>query len=295
MSDTKLLVSIALCTYNGEKYLAQQLDSLVKQDYTNLEIVILDDFSTDATIQILKSYEKKNSEITLIQNSSNIGFNKNFEKALSYCSGQYIAIADQDDVWMQNKITIMMEHIGDNLLLYHNSNYINENGFLMNKSTQTHHRFISGYCAKNLIYYNCVSGHSCLISKKLLTITPPFPVNFYYDWWLAYTAACAGKIDYLNLSLVNHRLHNHSTTARDNCDSKSGRIYHLNLFINHNGTPDTLKKLLVRLMENYQNQISDNISQSLFILLFKNAKQLFFIRKKSLFSEFKFIINESRK
>jgi len=101
------LASIAMCTYNGEKYLREQLDSLVAQDYPNLEIVIVDDCSTDSTPQLLEEYAGQHPNFTIHQNEQNMGFRRNFEKALKLCSGEIISLCDQDDIWFPNKISAL--------------------------------------------------------------------------------------------------------------------------------------------------------------------------------------------
>ena len=223
----------------------------------------------------------------------NIGFNANFWKALSLTTGSFIAIADQDDIWLADKIEVLLYAIKDNLLIYHDSNYIDGSGKTMEKSTQSHHRFVKGYCAINLIYYNCVSGHTCLMSRDLLKIIPPLPDGFYYDWWFAYTAASLGQIDYINEKLVNHRMHSQSLTAKDNSSAKRLRLHHFNLFINHPFTPNSLKKILAKLTLLYQTLEHKKFSIQLFLFLYRNASELFIIRKKSRFSKLKFLIRES--
>jgi glycosyltransferase involved in cell wall biosynthesis len=293
MKADQPLVSIALCTYNGEKYLRQQLDSLLAQSYSNLEIIIVDDASIDGTIALLKQYQGDNSNIKLVLNEQNIGFNQNFKKAIELCTANLIAIADQDDIWESEKISLLVDNIGDNLLLYHDSAYIDQEGNLTGKNTTSHHRFVSGNCAENLIYYNCISGHACLIKKELLSLTPEFDPAFYYDWWLAYTAACTGKINFITQKLVRHRKHSASSTGNDKTDARKLRIKHFQLFINHPLTSKPLKQLLIKLSEHYQQLDGTKFSFSLFNLLLTKASSLFFIRKKSLYSQIRFIIKES--
>ncbi|TCC93534.1 glycosyltransferase family 2 protein [Pedobacter frigiditerrae] len=293
MSQHTSLVSIALCTYNGEKYLKAQLDSLVIQDYQNLEIIIVDDCSTDNTVSIIKEYQKLRSNITLYINEKNLGFNKNFKKALENCKGDYIAFADQDDMWELNKISKMVENIGDNLLIYHNSAYIDENGIPNGLSKKSHHKFVSGDCAINFLYYNCVSGHACMINKDLLETTPPFPKDFYYDWWFAYTAANTGRINFLNESLVKHRKHSNSSTSADHTDPRSLRLYQFKLFLAHPMTIGSVKEMLLKLIHNYEELRFKKFSLKLFSILIRNAHQLFYIRKKSVYSRLKFLITES--
>ncbi|WP_421945293.1 glycosyltransferase [Pedobacter sp.] len=295
MATKQPLVSIALCTYNGEKYITKQLDSILKQDYPNLEIIISDDISSDGTATILKNYAAKYQNIKFWVNESNLGFNQNFKKAMDNCSGDFIAIADQDDIWLENKISLLMENIGDNLLIYHDSAYIDNQDKPTGKSTLSHHRFVKGECAKNLLYYNCVSGHTCLIKKELLSLTPNFPTNFYYDWWLAYTAACTGKITFITNKFVLHRKHEESSTGKDKTDAKTTRIAHLNLFLNHPLTPKNLKEFIQSLLKGYGVLNTNSFSSKLFNILLSNINSLFYIRKRSVASLIKLIYRESSK
>lgn len=295
MARKEPLVSIALCTYNGERYLAKQLDSLLAQDYPNLEIIIVDDCSTDKTLMLLEAYKVQNRHLTIVKNTQNIGFNANFKKAMDHCNGSYIAIADQDDIWHPKKISTMVNAIGSNLLLYHNSTYIDERGGKLGTSTLSHHRFVKGNCSSQLWYYNCVSGHACLLHRSLLTLSSPFPAHFYYDWWLAYTAACTAKISYLNAELVEHRLHSESSTQKDTAQGRALRIEHFNLFLRHPLTSEANQTLLRTLVSEYEKLRYQNFSLKLFSLLLAHAATLFYVRKKSLFSRIKFILRECSK
>ena len=87
----KALVSIALCTYNGGAYLGEQLDSIVNQSYSPLELIAVDDCSTDNTLDILKEYAAKYPFIKVFVNPENLGYIRNFEKALQLCNGDFIA------------------------------------------------------------------------------------------------------------------------------------------------------------------------------------------------------------
>jgi len=117
------LVSIALCTYNGDTYISSQLDTIINQTYGNIEIIVVDDGSTDNTLPILKHYEET-GKIKLYRNNTNLGFIKNFEKAISLCTGDYIALSDQDDLWELNKIELLVNTIGENMLIFSDSEFI---------------------------------------------------------------------------------------------------------------------------------------------------------------------------
>jgi len=128
MNDSNIpLVSIVLCTYNGEKYLQAQLDSLIDQTYKNVEIIIVDDCSKDNTRSILLNYQSLYPFIKVFLNSENIGFNKNFAKAIGLTGGEFVAICDQDDIWDLNKLEELKENIADKGVIFSNSRLIDVN------------------------------------------------------------------------------------------------------------------------------------------------------------------------
>lgn len=101
-------VSVVLCTYNGEKYIREQLESIVSQTYPIHELLIQDDCSTDATPLIIEEYKEKYPFIRFYRNKNNLGFNRNFWKAFEKVTGDYIAISDQDDIWVDTKIEVLV-------------------------------------------------------------------------------------------------------------------------------------------------------------------------------------------
>ena len=101
----EMRISIALCTYNGDPYLSELLESLAGQDFRPCELVVCDDGSTDSTLSILNEFEHVAPfPIRIFNNTENLGVIKNFEKALSLCTGDYIAPCDQDDIWQPEKL-----------------------------------------------------------------------------------------------------------------------------------------------------------------------------------------------
>jgi len=294
MRQKRPLISIALCTYNGERYIQEQLVSILKQSYKNIEVIILDDCSIDRTYTLLEEFRLADPRIKLFRNEKNIGYNQNFSKALTLAGGEYIAIADQDDIWEKEKIELLLHGIGDNLLFYHDSVLIDEEGRLIGKKISDLHRFVKGNCSDLLLYHNCVSGHASFFHKDLLTYCLPLPEGFYYDWWIAYTASCTGKINFTRQALVFHRRHVHSATGKD-CSrvTRKYRIEILNHFNQYPHTPPATKKFLGRLLEGYAELQEKKFSFKLFFFLLVNARKLFFTRKKSIFSMIKFGIKES--
>ena len=124
---TNKTVSIVMCTYNGERYLKEQLMSLLNQTYSPIEIIIQDDLSTDNTLEIIHDYQERYPNIIhSFQNSRRLGYNQNFLTAYQKANGYYIASADQDDIWETNKIEILVREIGDSMLIFHNSVLFNQ-------------------------------------------------------------------------------------------------------------------------------------------------------------------------
>ncbi len=214
-------VSIALCTYNGGRFLNQQLQTLVKQSYGNLEIVIVDDCSTDDTYEILSNFSREYPIIKLFKNEQNLGFIKNFEKAIKNCFGDYICLCDQDDSWDLLKVEQLVANIGENILIYHDSNFIDQHGELINEETMSsRYNMYEGSSPLPFLLSNCISGHAAMFSKKLIDSLLPFDKNFYHDWWIAYVAFNTNKpVKYLDKILVSYRQHLNSIT--DNFEIKS--------------------------------------------------------------------------
>ena len=206
------LVSIALCTYNGERFLAQQLNTLISQTYKNLEIIVVDDCSVDNTFSILTDYASKHDNIHLYKNEYNKGFLKNFEEATLYCKGDFIAFCDQDDLWHPQKIELQVAAIGDNMFIYHDSEFIDDNDQPLGKKMSDVFNFYRGGQSEVFLFNNCVSGHAMLIRRGLLKYAFPLKENYYHDWWLAYVATNIGTIDFIPQCLVQYRQHEESNT-----------------------------------------------------------------------------------
>ena len=210
-TKNEALISIALCTYNGERFLADQLRSITNQTYQNLEIIVVDDCSTDKTVDILESAQKSDPRIMIYKNEENLGFIKNFEKALERCSGGFIALSDQDDVWLPHKIETLHREIGDNLLIYSAVDLINEEGHPIPGTFPRLNR-IEGHCPLSLILGNCVIGHTCLIRKELIETALPIPSGvFSHDQWLAIASSATGQLKASTDTLSHYRTHSENT------------------------------------------------------------------------------------
>ena len=222
----KELVSIAMTTYNGEKYLIQQLDSILTQTYKNLEVIICDDKSLDNTAKIIKEYQKSDSRIKFFPNETNLGFKKNFEKAISFCSGEYIALSDQDDIWEKNKIELLLENIKDFDLIHSACSLIDENSIQISPLWLKEDDL--KYTFSKIIFGNSVTGCTTLFKKELLKDFFPIPRGeYYHDWWLALLAIKGNGIVFFNKPLVKYRQHSSQDTGAniDTLRKKLNRYY----------------------------------------------------------------------
>ncbi len=174
-------VSVVMCTYNGEKYLREQLDSILNQTYPIYEIIIQDDASTDRTWEIIQRYKKKFPIIKSFRNEKNIGYSFNFRKALFRSSGDYIALSDQDDIWLPNKIEMQLNKIKDKLLSVSQSIIINQDG----KETESFKVYNPYISIEELIFHHAISGHQCMINRKMLSYISRIDVEIAHDYMIS--------------------------------------------------------------------------------------------------------------
>lgn len=296
------LVSIALCTYNPGKYLFPLMDSLLGQTWKDIEIVCCDDGSRDGSLSVLEEYQAKHpGKIKIYKNKSNLGYIKNFEQCLALCSGDLIAIADHDDAWKPNKVETLAHAIGDAMMVYSDSVFIDEDGNELPKKISDIFRLHDDPPAEAFLFYDFVWGHTSLIKKELLEYALPVPADMPYDSWLAFTAASISKIKYVDAVLTGWRQHPGSFStvmAERNKQRRSmqGRgmmefrekLHRVELFCEHKYAKD--RPFIIELHERYAS-IEKGYSWPLFFFLLKHHKKLFPIWKRNYLSR----LNEFRK
>lgn len=290
------LVSIAVCTYNGQRYLKEQLDSLVFQTYQNIEIIVVDDCSTDQTISILAEYEGSNANFNFVINNINLGYAKNFEKAISLCKGKYIALSDQDDIWELDKIEKQVAEIGLHALVYHDSKCIDENGNEIKQNLSDVYRLYEGKSSLPFLFYNCVSGHSMLFTSELIPLLLPFDKRFFHDRWIAFIASERGGVKLIPEKLVSYRQHQTSITDFLKLKEIDDPIKHQ--FFNQDLIEWAQKCEVSSIKEKrfYKSFLKCFDSQNniikkymLLLLLLANLDLLFYINKKSIISKLNFV------
>jgi glycosyltransferase involved in cell wall biosynthesis len=208
------LVSVAVTTYNGERFLREQLDSIHNQTYNNIEVVVTDDCSIDGTTRILEQY-KKRYNLRFYVNERNLGYVRNFERAISLCQGKYIALADQDDTWFPEKIEKLVNAIGDYSLIFSDAILIDRD----HKKISDSFKRTSTYLADTdtpflqLCFHKCIYGCTMLFRGELLEHVLPIPYGIRnHDWWLPIVAAKNGGVQYLDKKLMFYRQHDNNIT-----------------------------------------------------------------------------------
>jgi glycosyltransferase involved in cell wall biosynthesis len=214
-------ISVALIVYNGANYMRTQLDSILAQTHKVDEIIVVEDASTDNTIEILNNYSKENPELFFIQhNEKNIGSYKSIEKSIKACTGDIIILADHDDYWETHKVGSIIKWFEENPkidglmtngLLIDAKGEINSNYFLWDSMCFPYKNITN---TEDLRLYintieNCATGAAMAFRNNLSFLQQPFPVikYFIHDRWLAINLAEQNSLGILDEKLIRYRIH----------------------------------------------------------------------------------------
>ena len=217
------MISVCIPTYNGEKFLKPQVDSVLSQLSQDDEIIVSDDGSSDNTIEILKSY--KDRRIKIFKNSRK-GVISNIENALQQSIGEYIFLCDQDDVWVENKVSIMIKAmvesdlvVSDCYVTDQNLNIIYESFYKQNNSKAN--RWLA-------LLKNPYLGCCMAFNRKVLDKALPFPSKIpMHDIWIGNVAAFKFQIKFISDKLIFYRRHGNNTSTAS-APTKASLIKQLN-------------------------------------------------------------------
>lgn len=213
------MISIAMATYNGAKYIREQMDSLLSQTIQDFEIVICDDCSTDGTPSILKKYAALDPRIHVYNNDKNLGFKLNFEKVVSLTQGDYVALCDQDDIWFPNHIELLLRLSDCEAdIICGRPVFVNEKGqklpckydYLKMDYVPTNKIDVARHV---ILGFNSYQGASMLIKRTFFEKALPIPdgVDF-HDAWFAALSAFMGGIKYVDAPTMHYRRLHDSVT-----------------------------------------------------------------------------------
>lgn len=283
-------VTVVLCTYNGEKYIEQQLHSIRNQSYNNLLLLVSDDASTDGTWELLKIHAAIDPRIQLHQNTINQGYNQNFSQTCARVTTPLLAFADQDDLWHEEKIEKLVNALENNTpLIYCDSRSFTGDTPLTTPPKSLYQRF-EGKNILNLCLYNTVNGHAILARTDFIKKILPFPAHLFYDWYIAGKAALAGGVQYLPELLVYQRMHSSNASVfGERAGQKKTKLLHMTAVRAHCKSFAESTEISSRSLQVLQQWIAclDQLIEKRnawpsFIFMMRYRKALFFYKKRKI-------------
>lgn len=205
-------VSVCMATYNGEKYIKEQIASILSQLSADDEIIISDDNSTDNTLEIVSSFN--DNRIKIFKNNLGKGYSNNFENAISHAIKDVIFLSDQDDIWMADKVKKMMLALNDNDLVISNALITDQN---LIPTLGSH---FNVYGTKKGFFNNWIKtryiGACMAFKKEMLDKLLPFPQNknlCAHDYWIANVGEFYFKVEIINEPLIKYRRHGENAST----------------------------------------------------------------------------------
>jgi len=213
-------IDILLATYNGQEYLAEQIDSILAQSNQDWLLLVRDDGSNDNTVRIIEDYASRlPGRIKLVTDNGNrLGANLNFGKLLEYADTEYIMFSDQDDVWLPNKIELTLNAMKaaeriypDKPILIHTDLKVMDSQLnTIADSMWSYQKLFPevGDDLNRIMAQNVVTGCTVMINRKARAVSTPIPREaVLYDWWIALNVCKHGKIVYLSIPSILYRQH----------------------------------------------------------------------------------------
>lgn len=209
-------VQILMSTYNGEKYLREQLDSLLKQTYPHIEILIRDDGSSDSTLNILKAYERKYDQIKVLE-GNNIGVTESFFELLKKSDSDYIAFCDQDDIWLAEKVERAVEKlqsIKGPALYCSNKILVDADAKIIANNKKDKLRPGFGNAVIECICTGCTILMNRELTENIKCHLPERAIL--HDWWCYLVACYVGKVIFDEEAYILYRQHGENVVGLSN-------------------------------------------------------------------------------
>lgn len=246
------MISVCIATYNAEKYLLPQVDSILKQIGEKDEIVVSDDGSTDRTLEVLKKYGDKRIKIFINSHVNttlkgvrlkNYRIIKNFENSISHANGDYIFLSDQDDIWMPNKVQVIMRYLmSDYDLVYSNGAICNSSGQIVRDY------FFSSKPSMSIIgniFHNSFWGATMAFRKDVVKFFIPFPRRIpMHDQWIGLMARYYCSVFFIDQNLILYRRHDDNASF---CGEKSQNRIWVKMYFRI----CVILNLFVKILKNY--------------------------------------------
>ena len=229
-NQKKRVVSVCMATYNGENYIKEQVESILTQlDFCD-ELIVSDDQSTDHTVDILQSISDPRLKIFIHATPS--VYTANFENALMKAKGDYIFLADQDDVWLPNKVSACVQALCEYDFVMHDAKIVNSNKDIITDSRNLKYHVKNGFI-RNFIktrYLGCCMA----FRREVLDYCLPFPKNHnlaLHDAWLALNSELFFQTFILEEQLILYRRHGNNVSSGGETKSSLSRIIKIRVYL----------------------------------------------------------------
>lgn len=214
-----MTISVAMCTFNGARFLRAQLESIARQRRPPDELVICDDGSSDGSVEILREFAAGASfSIRIFCNEKNLGSTQNFEKAIQLCKGDLIALCDQDDIWLPEKLSRLLQIFEQDSSVggvFSDADLINENSQEIGKRLWQVHKFAfsrledfdRATAMELLLKQDVVTGATLMIRSSIRELLNPLPEQWVHDGWIAWMLTLYSRLAFVRDPLVQYRVH----------------------------------------------------------------------------------------
>ena len=272
----------------------EQLDSILAQTYPNFEVVVVDDASKDGTLAILDYYEKTYQHVSVYRSGENLGYLKNFEKGMLLCKGDYVALSDQDDIWLPEKISILMRERGDHALIYCNSELMNAEGKRLGVKLTDLKNLLDFWSPLNYVVGGTASGHAMIVKKEVIARSLPVPAMVTHDYWIGFVSTFFSSLKFVDEVLVLYRQHEGNVIGVNSGNTRATKkkkvtrqqrneLVRQRMRLMYEACPDEqsrIKKVFYSLDRSYQNfSLRNNFTRMM--TFFKYRKEITAYKKRS--------------
>ena len=227
-------ISVAMCTFNGARYLEEQLESIASQSQQPYELIVCDDRSTDDTVAILKRFQAHAPfAVKVILNSQRLGSTRNFDQAIGLARGDLIALCDQDDRWVPVKLERLSDALNADPLLggaFSDANLIDGDGrpvgmrlFARHKFTAAKQRSFIANPTATLLKHDIETGATLIFRASMRRYCSPIPASWVHDGWLAWMIALHSRLTLIPEPLTDYRIHTGQQLGVDDGPSAQAR------------------------------------------------------------------------
>ncbi len=251
------MVTVLLAAYNGEKYIRDQLESILNQTFDHLSVVISDDLSTDGTPAVIREYEERYpGRVRSLRNSERSGSaQNNFFRLLIAAPDEYVMLCDQDDVWLPDKVEVTLGEMKRletewgmevPLLVHGDLSVTDKEGLILHKSMAEYQKIaVHDNRFSHYLVENNITGNTVMLNRAFFRLLADIPKEcVMHDWWLGLLASCFGRISYIDRPLVLYRQHGDNQVG-----SKSGKEQYAERIRNQDAVRENYRKMFAQAQE----------------------------------------------